>query len=115
MEGSCYCGRSYIMKTSGIDLHPGRRYSICSNFEYISFNISPLPIFLEVVVFFFSWIDPPVYKRSRQIIHGLLRRVNKFENEVTKLEKEVGRRRSTKVKLWLGLAVSWLLIAWLLL
>ncbi|PIN06779.1 hypothetical protein CDL12_20663 [Handroanthus impetiginosus] len=72
------------MKTSWTYLNPGRRYSICSNFREAR-GCS-----------FFSWMDPPVCERSRQIIPGLLRRVNKLENEVTKFEKEVGRRRSTE-------------------
>ncbi|PIN02097.1 DNA topoisomerase [Handroanthus impetiginosus] len=91
MEELCYCNRPTLKKTSWTDLNPGRRYSICPQYrENGGCN-------------FFSWVDPPMCARSRQIIPGLLKRVNK-------LESEIARRKSKELKMWIVMGVSCILI-----
>ncbi|GFP88182.1 hypothetical protein PHJA_000961900 [Phtheirospermum japonicum] len=35
---------------------------------------------------YFSWIDPPICARARQIIPGLLKRVNRLEGDLGRRE-----------------------------
>ncbi|KAG8386349.1 hypothetical protein BUALT_Bualt03G0139600 [Buddleja alternifolia] len=85
MERNCYCARPAIRKTSWTDLNPGRRYIICDKFwEPGECN-------------FFEFTNPPMCERSRQIIPGLLRRVNR-------LEHELGEKKSQEWWMWVVVA-----------
>ncbi|PIN05968.1 hypothetical protein CDL12_21485 [Handroanthus impetiginosus] len=84
-EDSCYCKKRAVKKTSWMNLNPGMTYSIYSNFR----------------------VDPPMCDRSRNIIPRLLRKMNLLESEIT-------RRKSKKVKMWICLVVSWIIIYLLL-
>lgn len=53
---------------------------------------------------FFSWVDPPISERSRSVISGLLRRVNKLE------EEKVACERKKKKIMGITLLISWIAI-----
>ncbi|KAK6140688.1 hypothetical protein DH2020_025570 [Rehmannia glutinosa] len=105
MDSMCHCGRNAVKKTSWTDLNPGRRYSACENFREVGGCC------------YFVWIDPPMCTRARQIIPGLLKKVNKLENnlkQVNKLENDIKQleddlkcKRSREKYLWFALVMSW--------
>ncbi|KAL7132165.1 hypothetical protein ABFS83_12G053600 [Erythranthe nasuta] len=91
MEATCYCSRRVVTRTSWTDLNPGRRYSTCDNYKKIrGCN-------------YFVWIDPPMCDRSRQIIPGLLRKINMREEELMK-------KSSREKCLWIAVIISWLFV-----
>ncbi|KAH7858819.1 hypothetical protein Vadar_028383 [Vaccinium darrowii] len=100
------CKGRLIRGTSWTDRNPGRRYVKCPN----------------IVCDDFLWIDPPICAREKQIIPGLLRRINKAESEIeaTKVnerklwEGELEARKARERKLWVCLAVCVVWIAKLL-
>ncbi|KAG8379338.1 hypothetical protein BUALT_Bualt07G0078000 [Buddleja alternifolia] len=59
-----------MMKTSWTNDNPGRRFLICERIECGKF----------------MWWDPPTCSRSKAIIPGLLRRLNRHEDEMAKVE-----------------------------
>lgn len=61
-----------------------------------------------------GWIDPQMCERSKSIIPGLLRSINKLKTEVGKLKEEnqmfkydIGKIKEEKSKLKLYLICSW--------
>ncbi|GFP92200.1 hypothetical protein PHJA_001364100 [Phtheirospermum japonicum] len=52
---------------------------------------------------YFFWIDLPICARARQVIPGLLKRVNR-------LEGDLGRRNFREKLLWMVLIVSWIVL-----
>ncbi|XP_012827969.1 PREDICTED: uncharacterized protein LOC105949220 [Erythranthe guttata] len=77
VNNTCYCARMAIMKTSWTDLNPGRRFAICPKYKQIG------------GCKYYVWIDPPMCDRSRNIIPGLLRNINKYEDELKKYGVEL--------------------------
>ncbi|KAG8369541.1 hypothetical protein BUALT_Bualt14G0024200 [Buddleja alternifolia] len=88
MDEICVCGKNTTRKTSWTDLNLGRRYVVCKKFKQVDGCA------------YFMWLDPPMCTRARQIIPGLLRRVNRFEEDLKKKSK---RERL----FWVALLVSW--------
>ncbi|KAG8369037.1 hypothetical protein BUALT_Bualt15G0108700 [Buddleja alternifolia] len=76
MNEFCSCGTNTVMKTSWTDHNPGRPYIAYERFKQIN------------GCNYFVWIDPPICTRARQIIPGLLRRVNRFEEDLNRFEEE---------------------------
>ncbi|KAK1577794.1 hypothetical protein Q3G72_004815 [Acer saccharum] len=64
---NCLCGRRARLCTSWTNANPGRRFWGCSNFRG------------DVNCGYFRWHDPPICERSKQIIPGLLRRIQELE------------------------------------
>ncbi|CAA0829044.1 Unknown protein [Striga hermonthica] len=85
------CQKRAVMKTSWTDHNPGRRYAACEKSRG------------NGGCNYFSWIDPPMCPRSRQIIPGLLKRVNRLENELA-------TRKSREKWLWGMMVLSWLIM-----
>nr|KAJ0212382.1 hypothetical protein LSAT_V11C400184730 [Lactuca sativa] len=97
----CFCGQMAIVRTTWTDKNPGRRFwgypkedSTCG---------------------FVGWIDPQMCERSKSIIPGLLRSINKLKTEVGKLKEEnqmfkydIGKIKEEKSKLKLYLICSWI-------
>ncbi|KAK6163403.1 hypothetical protein DH2020_000267 [Rehmannia glutinosa] len=69
----CYCGRRAVMRTSWTEDNPGRRFHAC-----LSYNRGGCK--------FFDWEDPPMCRRSKVIIPGLLKRLNARDAEIEKLQ-----------------------------
>ncbi|KAK6148207.1 hypothetical protein DH2020_019119 [Rehmannia glutinosa] len=112
VDDLCHCGRNSIVKTSWTNLNPGRRYKACTKFREVG------------GCHYFSWIDSPMCSRAQQIIPGLLKRINKHDNEVVKLkdevqkledvveklENELKKKRSRDRWMWTVLVLSWIVV-----
>ncbi|KAK6131303.1 hypothetical protein DH2020_034953 [Rehmannia glutinosa] len=119
VNDKCECEKLIVKKTSWSDLNPGRKYVACEKFREVGGCT------------YFSWIDPPTCARARQIVPGLLRRANRFEDELKRLEKEFKRleeelkrkedelkvkedlfkrKRSREKWLWMALLFSWIVM-----
>ncbi|CAA0810016.1 DNA topoisomerase 3-alpha [Striga hermonthica] len=64
----CQCGKRAVLRTSWTDDNPGRRFHSCLSWKRGGCK-------------FFEWEDPPICRRAKSIIPGLLRRVNALEDE----------------------------------
>nr|GMD98078.1 DNA topoisomerase [Ipomoea batatas] len=90
----CICGNNLKISTSWTNQNPGRRYLVCSNEKGLK-NCS-----------FFEWFDPPMCSRSKMIIPGLLKRINKNEQEIQRLTGLLEDNRSKgKKNMYIGLLV----------
>ena len=56
---------------------------------------------------FFTWVDPPMCARSKEIIPGLLRRINTGENEIKRYKR---RERTWMVLLLVLLQIIFFLL-----
>ncbi|KAL7104001.1 hypothetical protein ACP275_08G216500 [Erythranthe tilingii] len=72
---TCKCGIELPINTSWTDKNPGRRFLACANYMKVSHCN------------YFEWVDPEMCVRSKQIIPGLLKKLNKLEDDM-KEEKE---------------------------
>ncbi|GER30052.1 GRF zinc finger containing protein, partial [Striga asiatica] len=73
----CYCGRRAVIRTSWTTENPGRRFQACSNLS----EEDPGCVF-------FDWYDPPMCRRAKALIPGLLKKMNASEEEILKLKTE---------------------------
>lgn len=48
---------------------------------------------------FFTWFDPPICSRSKAIIPGLLRRINRHEEEIESLEAKLRGSASARARI----------------
>ncbi|WOH12726.1 hypothetical protein DCAR_0832234 [Daucus carota subsp. sativus] len=67
--GLCSCGLSPVLRTSWTDANPGRRFWGCS----CNFHL---------------WHDPAVGDRAKNIIPGLLRKIQRLEEEMKRNRKK---------------------------
>ncbi|GER45281.1 GRF zinc finger containing protein [Striga asiatica] len=75
-ESYCKCLQRSIIVTSWTSENPGRRFRSCSEYENGGCD-------------FFSWVDPPMCNRSKQIIPGLLRKSNQLRAQNEALEDAI--------------------------
>ncbi|CAN0846912.1 hypothetical protein LINGRAHAP2_LOCUS19302 [Linum grandiflorum] len=68
----CGCGENIVLLTSWTEDNPGRRFWKCRSRHKTN---------TRGLRHYFEWHDPPVEKQSKQVINGLLRRLNKLEGE----------------------------------
>ncbi|KAK4427159.1 hypothetical protein Salat_1484800 [Sesamum alatum] len=68
---NCRCGQQVFVRTSWTNRNPGRRFRGC-------------PGALGSYCDCFEWIDPPMCRRSTEIIPRLLRRLNNYESSLHK-------------------------------
>ncbi|CAN1772275.1 Uncharacterized protein At4g04775 [Linum perenne] len=68
----CGCGEKVILFTSWTEANPGRRFWKCRSRDKANDR---------EFRHYFEWHDPPIEDRSKQVINGLLRRLNKIERE----------------------------------
>ncbi|CAN1149612.1 Uncharacterized protein At4g04775 [Linum perenne] len=71
-ECRCVCGQGIVLLTSWTNENPGRRFWRCSR---------QLKTKNPKNKHYFEWHDPPIEERSRQVINGLLKKLNKLEQE----------------------------------
>ncbi|GER25167.1 GRF zinc finger containing protein [Striga asiatica] len=110
----CLCGKYARMTTSWTSANPGRRYLHCE----------------EKACTFWKWFDPPMCARSKEIIPGLLTKINRLEDEtnrqhesattleanekkmkkVKKLEKENSQLKKKNNILVLLVVITWLVL-----
>ncbi|GER40470.1 GRF zinc finger containing protein [Striga asiatica] len=74
----CYCGERSVIRTSWTSENPGRRFRSCIEYEGEG----------NPECDFFSWVDPPMCRRSTEIIPGLLRKSNVLRAENEELREE---------------------------
>ncbi|CAA0807089.1 Unknown protein [Striga hermonthica] len=82
----CYCDQRAVIQTSWTTENPGRRFRSCIGSERGRCD-------------FFSWVDPPICKRAKEIIPGLLRKSNVLRVENEELREENMRLVELKKKL----------------
>ncbi|KAL8528000.1 hypothetical protein ACS0TY_005711 [Phlomoides rotata] len=66
----CFCRKEAIVVTSSKDANVGRRFFGCENYSNIGYCK------------FFRWIDQPMCERAREIIPGLLKKMNDMRGEL---------------------------------
>ncbi|GFP99789.1 hypothetical protein PHJA_002123000, partial [Phtheirospermum japonicum] len=87
----CYCKEPAVIRTGWTGENPGRRFHACLFWkEKNGCN-------------FFKWEDPLMCRRSREIIPGLLRKINRLQSEVTNMEGEVSKLKEDVAKMESGL------------
>ncbi|CAA0839873.1 zinc knuckle (CCHC-type) family protein [Striga hermonthica] len=99
----CYCGRRAVIRTSWTNENPGRRFHACLKKEEGGGCV------------FFDWYDPPMCRRAKSLILGLLKKMNASEEEILKLKAETlslaaNNRKLKKIILVLVLLVVSILI-----
>ncbi|KAK6139986.1 hypothetical protein DH2020_026260 [Rehmannia glutinosa] len=82
----CYCGRRVVIRTTWTDENPGRRFLSCLHYDVGGCG-------------YFDWEDPPMCRRSKVVIPGLLRKLNLVNGEVKKLEDEKKKLQQINKKL----------------
>ncbi|KAK4431052.1 hypothetical protein Salat_0867200 [Sesamum alatum] len=85
----CTCGREAVIRTSWTSANPGRRFRGCPGNEGKYCRS-------------FQWVDPPMCRRSREVIPGLLNRLSQYETFTKKAKEriealEYSRRRSDRI------------------
>ena len=81
MAEICLCGNVVMQLTSWTQTNPGRRFAACVDRRC---NKS------------FRWLEEPVCSRAQVIIPGLLRRINKLEEEKMELEAKLAKNALKK-------------------
>ncbi|KAG8384113.1 hypothetical protein BUALT_Bualt04G0084500 [Buddleja alternifolia] len=95
----CHCRRLARIRCSWTDANPGRRFYGCDTNRD------------EGGCGFFVWLDPPMCERSRNVIPGLLRSVNRLQAELETARQRENRER----RAWTGLVLAWVvfLLIWM--
>ncbi|XP_031096399.1 uncharacterized protein LOC116000450 [Ipomoea triloba] len=75
--GECRCGQQLKLITSWTNENPGRRFWLC------------LDNGMSKGCGFIQWFDPLMCKRSTRIIPGLLKRLNKQDEELKSLQMKL--------------------------
>nr|GMC71945.1 uncharacterized protein LOC109193515 [Ipomoea batatas] len=83
----CHCGQRLKIQTSWTDANLGRRYWECA-YDNQGMGVGGCG--------FVRWFDPPMCSRSKMIIPGLLRRINRNEQEIEVLKAKI--RDTTSIK-----------------
>ncbi|XP_019163053.1 PREDICTED: uncharacterized protein LOC109159395 [Ipomoea nil] len=79
-EIRCHCGLLAPVKMSWSYANPGKRYRACQRYGG------------HGSCRFFQWLDFDVNERVAQLIRGLLKRLDKHQNEFQKLEIEMEKK-----------------------
>ncbi|GER30819.1 GRF zinc finger containing protein, partial [Striga asiatica] len=90
----CYCGERPVIRTSWTSDNLGCRFRSCIEYEGEE----------NPGCNFFSWVDPPMCRRSTEIIPGLLRKSNVLRAENEELREENIRLVECKKKLELEMS-----------
>ncbi|KAK4415017.1 hypothetical protein Salat_2608800 [Sesamum alatum] len=79
----CICGNETVVRTSWTNNNPGRRFRACAGYNG-SYCGS------------FEWVDPPMCRRARDVIPGLLRCIKQYEIEEQHARAREGRLEASK-------------------
>ncbi|KAL0456734.1 UNVERIFIED_CONTAM: hypothetical protein Slati_1012600 [Sesamum latifolium] len=107
----CTCGKEVVVRTSWTTTNPGRRFRGCPGNEVGCCSLYAVVVY-EIGQYCrsFQWVDPPMCRRSKEIIPGLLNRLSQYETTVKcakeRLEIEQTRRRRSTRLLFIAL-VCW--------
>ncbi|XP_019198072.1 PREDICTED: uncharacterized protein LOC109191851 [Ipomoea nil] len=75
----CRCGHQLKIRTLWTNENPGRRFWQCSGGSSQR----------QVGCGFLDWYDPPMCYRSKRIIPGLLKRINRLEEDIRTLNMKI--------------------------
>ncbi|KAG8382761.1 hypothetical protein BUALT_Bualt05G0110900 [Buddleja alternifolia] len=92
----CYCGQLAKVKTSWTDGNSARRFFGCQSYEE------------NGGCGFFSWLDPPMCERSKNVIPGLLRSIRSMEEAERKANKRERKLRFLLIASWVMFIVLWI-------
>ncbi|KAL0395378.1 UNVERIFIED_CONTAM: hypothetical protein Slati_4504000 [Sesamum latifolium] len=83
---TCLCGFEVVVCTSWTNSSPGRRFRGChgDNGSYCGV---------------FQWIDPPMHRRAKKIIPGLLSRINDQERKLNEYRDKDFKKEALEGKL----------------
>nr|GMC67475.1 GRF zinc finger protein [Ipomoea batatas] len=79
-EIRCHCGLLAPVKMSWSNANPGKRYRACQRYGG------------HGSCRFFQWLDFDVTERVAQLIRGLLKRLDKQQNQIQKLEIDIEKK-----------------------
>ncbi|CAN1126837.1 DNA-(apurinic or apyrimidinic site) endonuclease 2 [Linum perenne] len=68
----CRCNEASVLRTSWTEDNPGRRFFTCSRRYQVS----------KGKCGFFLWVDDPIEDRAKEVINGLLRKLNRYERQM---------------------------------
>nr|GLL16352.1 uncharacterized protein LOC109193541 [Ipomoea trifida]GMC72318.1 DNA topoisomerase [Ipomoea batatas]GMC91690.1 DNA topoisomerase [Ipomoea batatas] len=88
-EVRCWCGEVAPIKMSWSDANPGKRYRACPHYGG------------NGNCWFFEWIDSDVSERVSRIIRGLLKRLDKKDNEIKRLQTVIEKDNGVMKKMML--------------
>ncbi|KAK6130378.1 hypothetical protein DH2020_035883 [Rehmannia glutinosa] len=75
----CNCGMDALLKTSWTKSNPGRRFWACPRYGQNGYCGH------------FKWADDEMCSRAKQIIPGLLSKINKLQEEIEALQSKEGK------------------------
>ncbi|XP_031129330.1 uncharacterized protein LOC116031041 [Ipomoea triloba] len=90
---NCHCGQRLKLQTSWTNDNPGRRYWECR-----SENGGQICGFVR-------WYDPPMCARLKRIILGLLRRINRNEEDIARLKMRLQAGQRSNGRHWIVIVV----------
>ncbi|CAH9067921.1 unnamed protein product [Cuscuta europaea] len=99
-HGICACGIPLKMLTSWTDDNPGRRFLTCSTLKG------------NGGCKMFEWVDPEMCPRSKMIIPGLLRKINKLQVELEE-KNAMPKKKKKWTVLWCVMGGMLLLGSWI--
>ncbi|CAN1802370.1 hypothetical protein LINPERHAP1_LOCUS23347 [Linum perenne] len=68
----CRCNELSVLRTSWTEDNPGRRFFTCSRRYEVS----------KAKCDFFMWADDSIEGRAKEVINGLLRKLNQYERQM---------------------------------
>ncbi|CAN1812209.1 hypothetical protein LINPERHAP1_LOCUS26467 [Linum perenne] len=69
---ACRCHDASVLRTSWTEDKPGRRFFTCSRRYQVS----------EAKCDFFKWANDPIEDRPKEVINGLMRKLNQYERQL---------------------------------
>nr|GMD14377.1 DNA-(apurinic or apyrimidinic site) lyase [Ipomoea batatas] len=101
-EVRCWCGEVAPVKMSWSDANPGKRYRACPHYGG------------NGNCWYFEWIDSDVTERVSRVIRGLLKKLDKKDNEIERLQTAIEKQNGvvkkmkleSKLQFWFGFAVG---------
>ncbi|KAL0361524.1 UNVERIFIED_CONTAM: hypothetical protein Sradi_3836900 [Sesamum radiatum] len=73
---TCFCGLEVVVRTSWTNANPGRQFRGCPGEGGTYCNV-------------FQWVDPPMCRRAKEIIPGLLNKLGEKDRQLNELRQKV--------------------------
>ncbi|KAL3510474.1 hypothetical protein ACH5RR_029875 [Cinchona calisaya] len=94
----CKCGEPCGIVTSWTEINPARKFHGCHKYGK------------HGACDFCLWYDPPMCKRTNNILAKLLRNLRNAETENKNLKLELSKLKAKGSALWIVLALSWMMV-----
>nr|GMD33680.1 mitogen-activated protein kinase kinase 5-like [Ipomoea batatas] len=85
-EVRCWCGEVAPVKMSWSDANPGKRYRACPHYGG------------NGNCWYFEWIDSDVTERVSRVIRGLLKKLDKKDNEIERLQTAIEKQNGERLR-----------------